>query len=70
MLDDKLIIVLDVDGVCIPLRLVDEYAASVHLSRFGAHLTELRDDQAKYLGLSKTGPYKPNHYRSAHAVYA
>ena len=44
--------------------LTDEYAASVHLSRFGAHLTELRDDQAKYLGLSKAGPFKPNHYRS------
>jgi len=44
--------------------LADEYAASLHLSRFGAHLTELRDDQAKYLGLSKNGPFKPNHYRS------
>jgi len=43
---------------------VDEYAASVHLSRVGANLTELRDEQAKYLGLSKTGPFKPNYYRS------
>ena len=48
------------------LCLVDEYAASVHLSRFGAQLTELRNDQAKYLGLNKNGPFKPNHYRSGH----
>jgi adenosylhomocysteinase len=42
---------------------IDEHVASVHLSRFGARLTELNDDQAKYLGLSKTGPFKPNQYR-------
>lgn len=42
--------------------------ASVHLSKFGARLTELNDEQAKYLGLGKTGPFKPNHYRQA-ALY-
>jgi len=26
-------------------------------------LTELTDEQAKYIGVSKSGPYKPDHYR-------
>ncbi|XP_041350196.1 S-adenosylhomocysteine hydrolase-like protein 1 isoform X1 [Gigantopelta aegis] len=42
---------------------MDEYVASLHLSTFDAHLTELSDDQAKYLGLNKAGPFKPNIYR-------
>ncbi|XP_028263375.1 adenosylhomocysteinase 3-like isoform X3 [Parambassis ranga] len=42
---------------------MDEYVASLHLPAFDAHLTELTDDQAKYLGISKHGPFKPNYYR-------
>uniref|UniRef100_A0A8W8LMD0 Adenosylhomocysteinase n=4 Tax=Magallana gigas TaxID=29159 RepID=A0A8W8LMD0_MAGGI len=42
---------------------MDEYVASLHLPTFDAHLTELTDEQAKYLGLNKTGPFKPNYYR-------
>jgi len=42
---------------------MDEYVASLHLPVFDAHLTELSDEQAKYLGLSKMGPFKPNYYR-------
>ncbi|CAO2599691.1 S-adenosylhomocysteine hydrolase-like protein 1 [Lemmus lemmus] len=42
---------------------LDEYVASLHLPSFDAHLTELTDDQAKYLGLNKNGPFKPNYYR-------
>lgn len=41
----------------------DEYVATLHLPSFDAHLTELSDDQAGYLGLNKTGPFKPNYYR-------
>ena len=41
----------------------DEYVASLHLPSFDAHLTELSDEQAKYLGLNKAGPFKPNYYR-------
>ena len=41
----------------------DEYVASLHLPTFDAHLTELTDEQAKYLGLNKNGPFKPNYYR-------
>lgn len=44
--------------------ITDEYVALLHLPTFDAHLTELSDEQAKYLGLSKTGPFKPNYYRS------
>ncbi|XP_076062079.1 adenosylhomocysteinase-like 1 isoform X5 [Oratosquilla oratoria] len=42
---------------------MDEYVASLHLPTFDAHLTELADDQAKYMGLNKAGPFKPNYYR-------
>ncbi|CAG07497.1 unnamed protein product, partial [Tetraodon nigroviridis] len=41
----------------------DEYVASLHLPIFDAHLTELSDEQAKYMGLNKNGPFKPNYYR-------
>ncbi|KAB7506903.1 Adenosylhomocysteinase 3 [Armadillidium nasatum] len=45
------------------ISISDEYVASLHLPTFDAHLTELTDDQAKYLGLTKAGPFKPNYYR-------
>ena len=41
----------------------DEYVASLHLPSFDAHLTELTEEQAKYMGLNKAGPFKPNYYR-------
>ncbi|XP_026167059.1 S-adenosylhomocysteine hydrolase-like protein 1 isoform X2 [Mastacembelus armatus] len=42
---------------------MDEFVAGLHLLMFDAHLTELTDDQAKYLGISKHGPFKPHYYR-------
>ncbi len=42
---------------------LDEKVARLHLEHLGAELTELTDEQAAYLGLSKDGPYKPDHYR-------
>uniref|UniRef100_A0AAY4CYN3 S-adenosyl-L-homocysteine hydrolase NAD binding domain-containing protein n=1 Tax=Denticeps clupeoides TaxID=299321 RepID=A0AAY4CYN3_9TELE len=45
----------------------DEYVASLHLPAFDAHLTELTDEQAKYLNLNKNGPFKPNYYRHVSA---
>lgn len=42
---------------------LDEYVASLHLPAFDAHLTELSDEQCKYLGVNKAGPFKPNYYR-------
>lgn len=44
-------------------KILDEYVASLHLPTFDAHLTELTDEQAKYMGLNKAGPFKPNYYR-------
>lgn len=42
---------------------LDEKVANLHLKKIGAQLTKLSDKQAKYLGLSQEGPYKPEHYR-------
>lgn len=42
---------------------LDEKVARLHLARLGARLTELSDDQANYLGIKKSGPFKPEHYR-------
>ncbi len=42
---------------------LDEKVARLHLERIGAHLTELRDDQARYISVAVAGPYKPEHYR-------
>uniref|UniRef100_A0A671P7T4 Adenosylhomocysteinase 2-like n=1 Tax=Sinocyclocheilus anshuiensis TaxID=1608454 RepID=A0A671P7T4_9TELE len=50
------------DVYLLPKKL-DEYVASLHLQTFDAHLTELTDEQAKYMGLSKYGPFKPSFYR-------
>ena len=37
--------------------------ARLHLDSLGARLTELRPEQAAYLGIPVQGPYKPDHYR-------
>jgi adenosylhomocysteinase len=42
---------------------LDEKVARLHLDRLDAHLTELTEAQAKYLGIESEGPYKPDHYR-------
>ncbi|MGH8742644.1 MAG: adenosylhomocysteinase, partial [Burkholderiales bacterium] len=42
---------------------LDEKVARLHLKKIGARLTELTDDQAKYIGVNKAGPFKPEHYR-------
>ena len=41
----------------------DEYVATLHLPSFDAHLTDLSEEQAKYLGVPKGGPYKPYYYK-------
>lgn len=53
---------MQADVYLLPKKM-DEYVASLHLPTFDAHLTELTDEQAKYLGLNKVGPFKPNYYR-------
>ncbi len=42
---------------------LDEEVARLHLEKLGIKLTQLSQDQANYLGISKGGPYKPDHYR-------
>jgi adenosylhomocysteinase len=42
---------------------LDERVARLHLERVGAKLTEMTDEQAKYIGVKKDGPYKSDHYR-------
>tara|TARA_A100001011_G_scaffold202308_1_gene210688 strand:+ start:6209 stop:7600 length:1392 start_codon:yes stop_codon:yes gene_type:complete len=42
---------------------LDEKVARLHLDRVGVKLTSLADDQANYIGVSKDGPFKPEHYR-------
>jgi adenosylhomocysteinase len=42
---------------------LDEKVARLHLKKVGAKLTELTEEQAKYIGVNKAGPFKPEHYR-------
>jgi len=42
---------------------LDEKVASLHLEKIGVKLTKLRPDQAAYIGVRETGPFKPDHYR-------
>ena len=42
---------------------LDEKVARLHLGKLGAKLTELTEEQARYLGVPVAGPYKPEHYR-------
>jgi len=50
-------------GVYMLPKELDEEVARLHLEHVGVTLTELSDEQADYIGVSKTGPYKPDHYR-------
>ena len=42
---------------------LDEKVARLHLGRIGVKLTKLQKDQADYIGVSQTGPFKAEHYR-------
>jgi adenosylhomocysteinase len=50
-------------GVYILPKALDEKVARLQLSKLGAMLTDLTDEQAKYIDVPKQGPYKPEHYR-------
>ncbi len=50
-------------GVYILPKHLDEKVARLQLTKLGAMLTELSDQQASYIGVPKEGPYKPEHYR-------
>ena len=53
----------EVGKVYVLPKILDEKVARLHLKKVGAMLTELTDDQAAYIGVSKSGPYKPDTYR-------
>ena len=42
---------------------LDEKVARLHLDALGVKLTKLTDEQAEYLGVDPSGPFKPDHYR-------
>jgi adenosylhomocysteinase len=42
---------------------LDEKVARLHIKKLGVNLTELTDEQAKYLNMDKNGPFKPDMYR-------
>ena len=53
----------DVGKVYVLPKHLDEKVARLHLTKVGAMLTELSDEQAEYIGVPKQGPYKPDSYR-------
>ena len=50
-------------GVYVLPKHLDEKVARLQLKKLGAQLTELSDQQARYIGVAKQGPYKPETYR-------
>lgn len=50
-------------GVYVLPKHLDEEVARLHLGKLGVKLTTLTDKQSEYLGVSKAGPFKPEHYR-------
>jgi adenosylhomocysteinase len=50
-------------GVYILPKQLDEKVARLQLTKLSAMLTELTDEQARYIGVPKDGPYKSDHYR-------
>ncbi len=42
---------------------LDEKVAALHLEKLGVKLTSLSKKQADYIGVSASGPFKPDHYR-------
>ena len=50
-------------GVHVLPKALDEKVAALHLGKLGVKLTKLTAEQAKYLGVSTEGPFKPDHYR-------
>jgi adenosylhomocysteinase len=50
-------------GVYVLPKHLDEKVARLQLAKLGVKLTTLTDEQARYIGVDKAGPYKPDHYR-------
>ncbi len=50
-------------GVYVLPKHLDEKVAALHLDALGVRLTKLTDEQAEYLDMNPSGPFKPEHYR-------
>jgi adenosylhomocysteinase len=50
-------------GVTVLPKKLDEEVARLHLFKLGVEIDVMTDEQAKYLGIAKEGPYKAEHYR-------
>jgi adenosylhomocysteinase len=50
-------------GVYFLPKKLDEEVAAAHLDHLGVKLTKLSEEQSKYLGVPREGPFKPDHYR-------
>jgi adenosylhomocysteinase len=50
-------------GVHVLPKLLDEKVARLQLAKLNAKLTQLSDEQARYIGVDRAGPYKADHYR-------
>jgi len=50
-------------GVYILPKELDEKVARLQLTKLDVELTELTEEQARYIGVKREGPYKPEHYR-------
>jgi adenosylhomocysteinase len=50
-------------GVYVLPKELDEKVARLHLDALGVQLTQLSSDQARYIGVSVDGPFKPENYR-------
>ena len=50
-------------GVYVLPKHLDEKVARLQLTKFNAELTELTEEQARYIGVDRGGPYKSDQYR-------
>jgi adenosylhomocysteinase len=50
-------------GVYVLPKHLDEKVAFAHLEALGVKLTQLTDEQAEYMDMNPSGPFKPEHYR-------
>src|SRR5215472_16735047 len=50
-------------GVYVLPKLLDEKVARLQLKKLNVELSQLTDTQARYIGVERAGPYKPDHYR-------
>ena len=63
IVDDLIVYCVEENKVYMLPKHLDEKVAKLHLEKIGVELTELRKDQASYIGVKQEGPFKPEYYR-------